>query len=170
MRNTAEEIFADALEMDSSRRAEFLASACEGDSDLLNEVLALLRDAESAETFFESMTRGAAGNPAFESVPSSDRPGTQIGAYRLIRLLGRGGFGSVWLAEQSRPIRRSVALKLIKRGMDSEEVLTRFRAEQQTVALMDHPNITRVYEAGSSPDGRPFFVMELVDGKKITEF
>lgn len=170
MRNTAEEIFADALEMDSSRRAEFLASACEGDSDLLAEVQAMLRDAESAETFFESMTRGAAGNPAFEPVPSSDRPGTQIGAYRLIRILGRGGFGSVWLAEQSRPIRRSVALKLIKRGMDSDEVLTRFRAEQQAVALMDHPNITRVYEAGSSPDGRPFFVMELVDGKKITEF
>ncbi len=73
MRNTAEEIFADALEMDSSRRAEFLASACEGDSDLLAEVQAMLRDAESAETFFESMTRGAVGNPAFEAVPPSDR-------------------------------------------------------------------------------------------------
>ena len=87
-----------------------------------------------------------------------------------MRLLGRGGFGAVWLAGQTRPIRRHVALKLIKRGMDSEDVLARFRAEQQALALMDHPNIARVFEAGSTPDGRPYFAMEMVEGQKITEF
>ena len=168
MRGGAEEIYADALEVDSSGREEFLARACGGDASLRAEVDALLRDAEGADTFFDQLTRGAPGAPG-GGIPA-DRAGTQIGPYRLVGLLGRGGFGSVWLAEQERPIRRRVALKLIKRGMDSEEVLARFRAEQQALALMDHPNIARVFEAGTTPDGRPFFAMEMVEGEKITRF
>ena len=168
MRSEAEEIYADALELDPSEREEFLARACGGDAALRTEVEALLRDAEVADTFFDQLTRGAPGVPG-GGLPA-DRAGTQIGPYRLVRLLGRGGFGSVWLADQERPIRRHVALKLLNRGMDSEEVLARFRAEQQALALMDHPNIARVYEAGVAPDGRPFFAMEMVEGEKITDY
>ncbi len=169
MSDEAEEIFTEALEVDSARRDAFLADACHGDKELLSEVEALLRDAAGADTFFESLTRGAPGAPGSGGY-SADKEGMQIGPYTLIRLLGRGGFGAVWLAGQTQPIRRHVALKLIKRGMDSEDVLARFRAEQQALALMDHPNIARVFEAGSTPDGRPYFAMEMVEGQKITEF
>lgn len=169
MSEEAEEIFTDALEVEASEREAFLSEACHGDIELLSEVEGLLRDAESANTFFDSLTRGAPGSPG-SAGPPADKAGAQIGPYRLIRLLGRGGFGSVWLAGQTQPIRRHVALKLLNRGMDSEEVLARFRAEQQALALMDHPNIARVYEAGVAPDGRPFFAMEMVEGEKITEY
>ena len=169
MSDEAEEIFAEALEVDSSRREEFLADACHGDKELLSEVEGLLRDAAGADTFFESLTRGAPGVPGSRGC-SADKEGMQIGPYTLVRLLGRGGFGAVWLAGQTQPIRRHVALKLIKRGMDSEDVLARFRAEQQALAIMDHPNIARVFEAGSTHDGRPYFAMEMVEGQKITEF
>lgn len=97
-----------------------------------------------------------------------EQAGDGIGRYRLISLLGSGGFGNVWLAEQTEPIRRQVALKLIKAGMDSREIIARFEAERQTLALMDHPNIARVLDAGTSATGRPYFVLELVDGKPIT--
>ncbi len=169
MSEEAEEIFTDALEVEASEREAFLSEACHGDKELRAEVEGLLRDADGANTFFDSLTRGAPGAPRGGGLPV-DKAGTQIGPYRLIRLLGRGGFGSVWLAGQTQPIRRHVALKLLNRGMDSEEVLARFRAEQQALALMDHPNIARVYEAGVAPDGRPFFAMEMVEGEKITEY
>lgn len=169
MSEEAEEIFTDALEVEASEREAFLSEACHGDKELRAEVEGLLRDADSANTFFDSLTRGAPGAPRGGGLPV-DKAGTQIGPYRLIRLLGRGGFGSVWLAGQTQPIRRHVALKLLNRGMDSEEVLARFRAEQQALALMDHPNIARVFEAGTTPDGRPFFAMEMVEGEKITRF
>ncbi|WP_052573067.1 serine/threonine-protein kinase [Haloferula sp. BvORR071] len=97
-----------------------------------------------------------------------EQAGDAIGRYRLISLLGSGGFGNVWLAEQTEPIRRQVALKLIKPGMDSREIIARFEAERQTLALMDHPNIARVLDAGTSATGRPYFVLELVAGKPIT--
>lgn len=97
-----------------------------------------------------------------------EQAGDSIGRYRLLSLLGSGGFGNVWLAEQTEPIRRQVALKLIKPGMDSREIIARFEAERQTLALMDHPNIARVLDAGTSAAGRPYFVLELVDGKPIT--
>ena len=94
----------------------------------------------------------------------------QIGPYRLLRVLGEGGMGQVWLAEQKAPIQRTVALKLIKAGMDTRAVVARFESERQALALMDHPNIAHVYEAGSTPEGRPYFVMEYVQGLPITEY
>ncbi len=170
MREEAEEIFADALEVHPSERDAFLKAACGGDKELQGEVEDLLRDADRADTFFEALSCGAPGLPGQAHAASKDKPGTLIGPYLLVRPLGRGGFGSVWLASQTLPLRRQVALKLIKRGMDSEEVLARFRAEQQVLAMMDHPNIARVFDAGAAPDGRPFFAMELVEGEKITTF
>lgn len=170
MREKAEEIFADALEVHPSERSAFLKAACGGDKELQGEVEDLLRDAERADTFFEALSCGAPGLPGQAHAASKDKLGTLIGPYLLVRPLGRGGFGSVWLASQTLPLRRQVALKLIKRGMDSEEVLARFRAEQQVLAMMDHPNIARVFDAGAAPDGRPFFAMELVEGEKITTF
>jgi eukaryotic-like serine/threonine-protein kinase len=97
-----------------------------------------------------------------------EQAGESIGRYRLLELLGSGGFGNVWLAEQTEPIHRKVALKLIKAGMDSREIIARFAAERQTLALMDHPNIARVLDAGTSEAGRPYFVLELVQGEPIT--
>jgi non-specific serine/threonine protein kinase/serine/threonine-protein kinase len=101
---------------------------------------------------------------------SSSAGGEQIGPYRLLRVLGEGGMGQVWLAEQKSPIQRTVALKLIKAGMDTKAVVARFESERQALALMDHPNIAQVYEAGSTPEGRPYFVMEYVPGLPITEY
>ncbi|MEO0649510.1 MAG: tetratricopeptide repeat protein [Planctomycetota bacterium] len=108
--------------------------------------------------------------PDPSKAPSAERPGDRIDRYVLLEPLGEGGMGSVWLAEQSEPIQRRVALKLIKRGMDTRQVVARFDAERQALALMDHPCIARVYEAGTTAAGRPFFVMEAVDGQPITDF
>ncbi len=97
-------------------------------------------------------------------------PGTVIGRYKLLEKIGEGGFGSVYVAEQEEPVRRRVALKIIKLGMDTRQVVARFEAERQALAMMDHPNIAKVFDAGSTESGRPYFVMELVRGTKITEY
>jgi serine/threonine-protein kinase len=97
-------------------------------------------------------------------------PDTVIGPYKLIRQLGEGGMGVVYLAQQTQPIRRDVALKVIKPGMDTKQVIARFETERQALAVMDHPNIAHVFEAGTTPHGRPYFVMELVDGVPITQY
>src|SRR2546421_5434065 len=102
--------------------------------------------------------------PEPRMIPLTEKPGDRIGRYKLLQRLGEGGMGSVWMAEQTEPVRRTVALKVIKPGMDSAEVLARFEAERQALALMDHPNIAKVLEAGSTPEGRPYFVMDLVKG------
>src|SRR6188474_819673 len=99
-----------------------------------------------------------------------EAPGSRIGPYKLLQEIGEGGFGVVWMVEQQEPIRRCVALKIIKLGMDTREVIARFEAERQALALMDHPNIARVFDAGATQWGRPFFVMELVKGIPITDF
>jgi serine/threonine protein kinase len=96
--------------------------------------------------------------------------GERIGNYKLLQQIGQGGFGIVWMAEQIEPVRRRVALKIIKLGMDTKEVIARFEQERQALAMMDHPNIAKVFDAGVTPTGRPFFVMELVRGIKITEY
>jgi eukaryotic-like serine/threonine-protein kinase len=102
--------------------------------------------------------------------PLMEQPGAQIGRYRLLHVLGEGGMGVVYLAEQTEPIRRQVALKIIKPGMDSRRVLARFEAEEQVLALMDHPHIAHVYDAELAPSGRPYFVMEHIRGTPITEY
>ena len=100
----------------------------------------------------------------------SESPGSRIGRYRLIGQLGEGGFGTVWLAEQEHPVRRQVALKILKPGMDSRAVIARFEAERQALAMMDHPNIARIYDGGATEQGRPYFVMELVRGVPLTKY
>ena len=115
-----------------------------------------LRDAEDIEATTDGSDR--------------DRTGENIGPYKLLQRIGQGGMGEVWMARQEKPVRRDVAVKLIRRGMDSSQVLARFEAERQALALMDHPNIARVLDAGTGDDGCPFFVMELVKGVPITEY
>src|SRR5216683_2119636 len=100
----------------------------------------------------------------------NEKAGDRIGRYKLLQKIGEGGMGAVWMAEQLEPVRRQVALKLIKPGMDSGQVLARFEAERQALALMDHPNIAKVLDAGATPNGRPFFAMELVKGTPLTRF
>src|SRR5207244_3099574 len=102
--------------------------------------------------------------------PSAERAGTVVGPYKLLEQIGEGGFGIVFMAEQQEPIRRKVALKVLKPGMDTRQVIARFEAERQVLALMDHPNIAKVLDAGQTSSGRPYFVMDLVKGVPITEY
>lgn len=120
----------------------------------------------------ESSIGGQSDQTASSATPSRnliEQPGTRIGRYKLLRMLGEGGMGIVYLAEQQRPMKRQVALKIIKPGMDSAQVIRRFKAERQALALLDHPNIAHVYDAGTTKFGRPYFVMEYIKGIPITE-
>jgi serine/threonine protein kinase len=162
--NRDDEIFADALELAGAERAAFLDRACRDDAALRRRVEALLASHEAAAGFLE---RSPHPRPAPRP---ADQPGDTIGRYTLVRELGTGGCGVVYLAEQTAPVRRHVALKVIKLGMDTRQVIARFGAEQQALALMDHPNIARVFDAGATADGRPFFAMEFVDGVPITKY
>lgn len=123
----------------------------------------LTGDAETSQPAIE------AGDPTPE-ISLSEKPGDRIGHYRLLRLVGEGGMGTVWMAEQQEPVRRKVALKIVKLGMDTKQAVARFEAERQTLALMDHPNIAKIFDAGAAETGRPYFAMELVEGTKITSF
>ena len=182
----AEELFCGALEHEEpeARRA-FLDDACAGDSGMRNRVERLLAAHEKAGGLFAesdaafSLTAddclALAEDPAVWQSAALDRAsappaGTKIGSYRLIEVLGQGGCGVVYLAEQEHPIRRQVALKIIKLGMDTEAFVARFNIERQALAMMDHPHIARVLDAGATETGRPYLVMELVRGTKITRF
>ena len=155
----AKELFAAALARPEAERSAFLAQACGADRTLQAELLTLLRGAVDAEdTFCEAAT------------PAVEASGDRIGHYRLLQRIGEGGFGSVWMAEQEQPVRRRVALKVLKAGMDTAQVVGRFEAERQALALMDHPNIARVFDGGATAQGRPYFVMELVKGVPITRY
>ena len=151
---------------DPEERRAFLEFSCRGDEDRLRRLEVLLDARRDAEEFFD--VRPEVG----EAVTSGDEGGlgARIGPYRLIDRLGSGGCGVVYLAEQEEPVKRKVALKIIRLGMDTENVIARFAAEREALALMDHPNIARVLDAGATASGRPYFVMELVDGEKITDF
>jgi serine/threonine protein kinase/Tfp pilus assembly protein PilF len=161
-------IFAQAIAITSApERAAFLEQACGGDEGLRGELERLVRDHFRAGSFLE---RPAAGRAATAADRGGERPGTQVGPYRLMEEIGAGGMGLVFVAEQQQPVRRQVALKVIKPGMDTREIVARFEAERQALALMDHPNIARVFDGGATPSGRPYFVMELVRGVPITDF
>jgi WD40 repeat protein/serine/threonine protein kinase len=147
----------------------YLDLACQDKPELRQRVERLLREHQHAGSFLEEP---AFPSPRLTSIPAdpvTEKPGDQLGRYKLLQQIGEGGCGVVYMAEQQEPIRRRVALKVIKLGMDTKQVIARFEAERQALALMDHPNIAKVLDAGTTDSGRPFFVMELVRGTKITE-
>jgi serine/threonine protein kinase len=159
-------IFLAALELPTpAERLAFLKGACGADPTLLANVQALLAAHDKGEFLAVGPVDGTA-----DYRPVTEGPGSAIGPYKLMEQIGEGGFGLVFVAEQQHPVRRKVALKVIKPGMDSRDVIARFEAERQALALMDHPNIAKVLDAGTTDTGRPFFVMELVKGVAITEY
>jgi len=165
-----QEIFHHAIALPEGQRDDYLAEACQDDDDLRAHVLEFIeaeRDATGQAT--APMIANPCGSATVATEPG-EQPGDRIGAYTLRELVGEGGFGSVYLAEQTEPVRRRVALKIIKLGMDTKQVIARFEQERQALAMMDHPNIARVLDAGATGSGRPYFVMELVKGEPITRF
>jgi serine/threonine protein kinase/tetratricopeptide (TPR) repeat protein len=174
-------VFAAALELPADQRGAYLDQACAGDAALRRQVEALLRDHDEAGNFFEKLASmaqpaavegempGPTGTIRISAIPS-EKAGDRIGRYKLLQQIGEGGCGVVYMAEQEEPVRRRVALKVIKLGMDTKNVIARFEAERQALALMDHPNIAKVLDAGATETGRPYFVMELVRGFKITDY
>ena len=160
-------IFLEALELEPHEREEYVKQVCEDNPELLASVSELLREHASED------------NPVDEPIASISRldvpenaysPGAVVGPYTLREKIGEGGFGLVFVADQTKPVRRRVALKIIKPGMESREVLARFEAERQALALMNHPNIARVIDGGITRTGQPYFVMELVRGVPLCEF
>lgn len=166
-RKAVREVFAEAVRIPAGDVSTFLDRACENDSSLRLEVESLLAALARRPDFLCSPT-GIPG--AREGTLFGESIGSRIGPYKLLEEIGHGGFGQVYMAEQTQPVRRRVALKIIKLGMDTRTVVARFEAERQALAMMDHPNIAQVYDAGATESGRPYFVMELVRGEPITSF
>jgi tetratricopeptide (TPR) repeat protein len=162
-------IFDAAMELPLDERPAYIQQACGGDEALRQRVEALLQANELAGTFMGTLAVNL-DQGAGVVVKSADQTGEKIGRYKLLQQIGEGGCGVVYMAEQEEPVRRRVALKIIKLGMDTKNVIARFEAERQALALMDHPNIAKVLDAGSTENGRPYFVMELVRGVKITDY
>ena len=163
LRRRGEELFQKVVDLPAEERAAFLAEHCAGEPALRAEVESLL--AHLDDEAIASLQAAGTASALHEEACSS-----QIGPYKLLQLIGEGGFGSVYMAEQQEPVRRKVALKIIKLGMDTRQVIARFEAERQALALMEHPNIARVLDAGATDTGRPYFVMELVKGIPVTEY
>ena len=163
-------IFSEARRLSAAHRAPFLDAACADDTDLRRRIEELLRAADETSTFMETPAAGLLNPAEFSRSTATEKPGDCIGHYQLLEPIGEGGCGVVYRASQDEPVRRVVALKIIKLGMDTKNVIARFEAERQALALMDHPNIARVLDAGATDTGRPYFVMELVNGVKITDF
>lgn len=160
-------LFAAALDLPTEKREEYVRQHAP-DERVKEEVLGLLHALGKAGNYLNSPTNTLP--PQSSPPPPSDVEGARIGQYKLLQLIGEGGFGQVFMAEQEQPVRRRVALKIIKLGMDTRQVIARFEAERQALALMQHPNIAQVFDAGSTSTGRPYFVMELVRGDPITEY
>jgi eukaryotic-like serine/threonine-protein kinase len=161
-----EAIFHAARRLENAEeRSRFIQQACGGDAALAQRVLSLLEMYAADSEFHEPRS-----SKTTEELAITERPGSMIGPYKLKEQIGEGGFGLVFVAEQQEPVKRKVALKVIKPGMDTREVMARFMAERQALALMDHPNIARVLDAGATDSGRPYFVMELVRGIPITDY
>jgi eukaryotic-like serine/threonine-protein kinase len=161
--SAARDIFLAAAELTANQRSEYLERACGGDAELRQRVDALLRAHDFQPTGDYTPLSANASEP-------DSNVGEGIGPYKLLQKLGEGGMGTVWLAEQSEPVRRKVAVKVIKAGMDSALVIARFEVERQALALMDHPNIAKILDAGTTEAGRPYFAMELVKGIPITKY
>jgi WD40 repeat protein/serine/threonine protein kinase len=168
------EIFLAALEKEGAEeRSTFLNNACAGNGELRERVEALLREQGELGTFLETPaleeTVLIPGGPNFAR-GGTEKPGDRVDRYKLLEKIGEGGCGVVYMAEQEEPVRRRVALKIIKLGMDTRSVIARFEVERQALAMMDHPNIAKVFDGGATSTGRPYFVMELVRGVKITDY
>ena len=162
-----EAIFVEAIEKQSAEeRAAYLEAACGADADLRRSVEELLKAHSKSTAHLDVPALGSGANPRAVREIS----GTLIGRYKLLEMIGEGGFGDVWMAEQQEPVHRKVALKIIKHGMDTRQVIARFEAERQALALMDHLNIAKALDAGATATGRPYFVMDLVRGVPITDY
>jgi serine/threonine protein kinase len=159
------EVFEAAVALAPGQREAFVEQASAGDPELLQRIRALLHAAENGADFLTPIAPTPPATP-----PAIEKRGDRIGRYKLLEQIGEGGCGIVYMAEQEEPIRRRVALKVIKLGMDTRQVIARFEAERQALALMDHPNIAKVHDAGATATGRPYFVMELVRGLRITDY
>src|SRR5580700_9517874 len=153
------DLFTEAVQLPVEQRSAFLRSACGGNAELQANVEALLQAHGESGEFLEQ-TPEEIKAPA--SVPG-EKPGDRVGRYKLLQQIGEGGCGAVFMAGQEEPVRRKVAIKIVKPGMDTKTVIARFEAERQAMALMDHPNIAKVHDAGATESGRPYFVMELVE-------
>ena len=165
LRPEVKSLFFEAIDQRSPEELRrFLDRACANDTKLRANLEQLLCAHRDAGNFL------GGSSPAAIDQPRLERPGAQIGPYKLLEQIGEGGMGVVFMAEQTRPVQRRVALKIIKAGMDTRQVVARFEAERQALAMMDHPNIARVLDAGATDTGRPYFVMELVRGVPMTEF
>jgi len=163
------EVFTEALKLPVGERAGFLERACAGDTELRRRVEALLKGHVKVGDFLEHSPHETSGQLK-PTASVGEKPGDLVGRYKLLQQIGEGGCGVVFMAEQQEPVRRRVALKIIKPGMDTKSVIARFEAEGQVLALMDHPNIAKIFDAGATESGRPYFVMELVRGTKVTEY
>ena len=163
------EVFTEALGLAPEERVAFLDRVCGNDRQMLDRVTGLLRTHEQIGDFLEVPPRNTPMKTRLEG-SVGEKPGDHIGRYKLLQQIGEGGCGVVFMAQQEEPVRRRVALKIIKPGMDTKSVIARFEAERQALALMDHPNIAKVFDAGATESGRPYFVMELVRGIKVTEY
>ena len=155
-----DQLFDAALDVPPEERDAFLQEACGGDEELRHQVERLLRHAARATASVVVLPDVKETISLPERDIGREEPGTKIGSYTLREQLGEGGFAIVYAAEQERPVRRKVALKIIKLGMDTKQVIARFEAERQALAMMDHPNVAKVFDAGSTDAGRPYFVME----------
>jgi serine/threonine protein kinase/tetratricopeptide (TPR) repeat protein len=164
------EIFIGAIQRDDAQRRQFVEEACGADQAMRRRVEDLLSVYERASAFPESPVARPEAAEATVSQPRLESLGTTIGPYKLLEQIGEGGMGAVWMAQQQEPVKRVVALKLIKAGMDSKQVIARFEAERQALAMMDHANIARVLDGGSTSGGRPYFVMDLIKGVPITRY
>src|SRR5262245_12001686 len=175
------DLFIAALQIsDPVQRSDWLGRECGDDAALRQRIEVLLQALDKAGSLLdnpvvvppanvgETGPGVSASNAGAE--PSAEQPGTVIGPYKLLEQIGEGGMGTVWMAQQTEPVKRLVAVKLIKAGMDSKQVIARFEAERQALALMDHANIARVLDAGTTSSGRPYFVMDLVKGVPITRY
>src|ERR1700722_15209856 len=163
------EVFTEAFQLPVEEQSAFLDRVCAEDEGLRRKIEALLRSNERAGSFLEEPPTASISEKR-EKVTAGEKPGDQVGRYKLLQQLGEGGCGVVFLAEQEEPVRRRVALKVIKPGMDTKSVIARFGAERQALALMDHPSIAKIFDAGATESGRPYFVMEVVRGLKITDY